>query len=49
MINYRGYRIKKVENYDFYEITNPLDKWFKNALTVEEAKKKINMVENSRY
>lgn len=46
MIEYRGYIIEKVCGY--YEIKNPQGKWFRNAVTVEDAKEKIDIVENSR-
>lgn len=47
MTNYRGYEIKNVGEY--YEIKNAAGKWVRNATTMDDAKKKIDLIENTRH
>lgn len=49
MTNYRGYTIKLIEAYGYYEIKNSNGKWFRNALTIDDAKEKIDLIENTRH
>lgn len=49
MTNYRGYSIKEVKEYGFYEIKNANGKWFRNAASIADAKEKIDLVENARH
>lgn len=49
MTNYKGYTIKKLKAYGYYEIRTADGKWFRNATTTADAKEKINLVEKSRH
>ena len=46
MNDYKGYKIKKVGEY--YEIISKTGKWLKNAITIQDAKEKIDMLDRVR-
>lgn len=47
MTNYKGYTIKNVGEY--YEIIDKDGKWIRNAATVNDAKEKIDVIDNAKY
>lgn len=49
MANYRDYSIKEIKAFGYYEITNANGKWFRNAMSIADAKEKIDLVENARH
>ena len=49
MTNYKGYTIKKIEAYGYFEIRTANGKWFRNATTIADSKEKIDLIENSRH
>ncbi len=48
-MNYKGYSIKEIKAFGYYEITTANGKWFRNAMTIADAKEKIDLIEKTRH
>ena len=47
-MNYKGYIIKELKAYGYYEIITSDGKWFKNAVSIADAKEKIDLAEKNQ-